>query len=51
MEKILVGVKVDSQKLEYGTLIFKESHGQNRVFQKRGLEIMKEVVKRLSVER
>lgn len=51
MEKILVGVKVDSQKLEYRTLLFKESHGQNGVFQKRGLEIMKEVVKRLSVKR
>lgn len=51
MEKILVGVKVESQKLEYGTLLFKESHGQNGVFQKRGLENMKEEVKRLSVER
>lgn len=50
MEKILVGV-AESQKLEYGTLLFQESYKTKWSFPKQGLEIMKQEVKRLSVER
>ena len=43
--------KLSLKSWNMGHCFFKESHGQNGVFQKRGLEIMKGEVKRLSVER